>query len=189
MASAYSSRVFSIVNAVYKKNAGLQLDSINLSRMMAQQLSHDLGGPWGFESNTGLLVYQDDAESFVVDWMKGDSLRFPLVKGEFTSDLNFNRVDPVDYFAVPVTNKLEPTVQAVNLSTDLIASLIVSIQARQDSMMNTLSALLGTVDTLIDILGDMKHEMAEIKDNQSQSYTAQLNFKQVTFHPVKKRLK
>jgi len=182
MASAYSSRVFSIVNAVYKKNAGLQLDSINLSRMMAQQLSHDLGGPWGFESNTGLLVYQDDAESFVVDWMKGDSLRFPLVKGEFTSDLTFNRVDPVDYFAPPVVEKPELAVQAASFSTDLFASLIVSIQQRQDR-------LLGTIDTLLDILSDMKHEMAEIKDNQSQSYTAQLNFKQVTFHPVKKRLK
>ena len=73
MASAYSSRVFSIVNTVFKKNVGL--DPTSMSKVMAEQLAHDLGGRWGFDM-TGKIVYQDDAESFSVDWNKGEPCAF-----------------------------------------------------------------------------------------------------------------
>jgi hypothetical protein len=183
MASAYSSRVFSIVNAVFKKNIGL--DPINMSRMMAEQLTHDLGGRWGFDTS-GKIVYQDDAETFSVDWNKGGAMRFPLIKGEMEN--GFNSVTAMDHFAPDPEPASDPDPE-IGEGRDELRRLIVSIETRQARMDNTLKALLGTVDTLIDILGNVRNELAEIKDNQTQSYTAQLNFKQVTFHPVKRTKK
>ena len=110
-------------------------------------------------------------------------MRFPLIKGEI--DNGFNSVVAFDHFA-PDPEPASDLNPEIGEGRDELRKLIVTIESRQARMANTLAALLGTVDTLIDILGNLKSEMAEIKENQTQSYTAQLNFKQVTFHPVKK---
>src|SRR5262245_39948161 len=95
MPSAYSGRVFSIANAIYKLNTSLaHEDPILLTKIVAEQLSHDIGGPWGYDGST--IAYRDGDEHFSVDWLKGGNVRFPFVKGELRE---YYPVMPINHLA------------------------------------------------------------------------------------------
>lgn len=177
--TAYSPRIFSIVTQMFRANrdqVSLTSDDgvRHLTRLIAEQIAHELKDDnWGYDP-AGLILYRNGNESFTVDWIKNGSVRFPLVKGEMGEHVSFFPVAGVDHFA-PAPEA--PIVAAMPMPEyDTVAELtMLKLKAER---------LSSTLESLTEIMGLMSEELQVIREKQDRSYTARLNFKTVTFHPV-----